>query len=146
MGCDSEEQSAVDFENCLLNVDPVAMTDNQYSVEEYTVNLYPFIPTADQSFFGGKTIEELTSDTSTNIPILIGSNANEGFWSLMYYDGERFPNDGLTIDQRRMSEEEFTDVVAGLFSFYPSNVCLIVHVACKFEWICFALISLKSYF
>ena len=130
MGCDSEEQSAKDFEDCLLDVDPVAMTDLQYDTEDYTVNLFPFVPTPGKNFFGDKTINSLTA--STEVPILIGSNANEGFGSLMYFDMERFPNKDMTIDERKMTGEEYANAVAGLLSFYPSKV----HQGCGSDLIC----------
>ena len=133
MGCDSEEQSAKDFEDCLLNVDPVAMTDLQYHTEDYyTVNLYPFVPTPGKNFFGDKTINSLTA--STEVPILIGSNANEGFSPLMHFDTERFPWRDMTIDERKMTGEEYANAVAGLFSFYPSKV----HLGCRSHLICWA--------
>jgi len=133
MGCDSEEQSAKDFEDCLLDADPVAMTDRQYdTVDYYTVNMYPFVPTPGKSFFGDKTINSLT--VSTEVPILIGANTNEGFWPLMHFDTKRFPNKDMTIDERKMTEEEYANAVAGLFSFYPSKV----HQGCGSHLICWA--------
>ena len=78
----------------------------------------------DELKFDELTIDELTDEISADIPILIGSNANEGFFSLMYADMEMFPNKELTIDQREMTEEEYYNAVEGLFNYYPSNVCL----------------------
>jgi len=57
------------------------------------VNLYPFVPTTDGYFVPAsptKMLEE--KGFSGDKPLLLGTNRNEGFWSLMYYLTDLMPN------------------------------------------------------
>ena len=105
-------------------LDPIDIAWMQYEIEDYQTGFLPFVPTPDQSFFGGKTINELITETSSEINILTGSNANEGFFSLMYADKKSFPNKELTIDERKMTKKEYFYAVNALLGLYPAKVCL----------------------
>ena len=51
--------------------------------------------------------------------LLIGSNANEGYWSLLYLLPDMFPNTELKMNDRTLTEDKYQSTVASIFSFYP---------------------------
>ena len=70
------------------------------------------------------TLMKLNNSINSNIPVLIGSNANEGFWSLMYYLTDLMPNNELTPQERTLSQEEYYKVVESVFISDSNNVRL----------------------
>ena len=62
--------------------------------------------------------EGLIKDTS----ILIGTNANEGYWSLLYLLPSMFPNNELKLSDREFDEKKYEEAVGKIFSFHPKPV------------------------
>ena len=56
------------------------------------------------------------------IPVLLGSNANEGFWSLMYYIPDVMPNRELNATEKNLTTEQYNANVAKIYNFYPTEV------------------------
>ena len=54
--------------------------------------------------------------------VTLGSNANEGYWSLMYLLPNWFPNNELKISDREFTEDRYQEAVSKVFSFYPKPV------------------------
>ena len=113
---------------CLRGKDASDITANEYSVKDYTVNFYPFVPTVDDmgdnSFLPASpaALMKLNNSINSNIPVLLGSNANEGFWSLMYYLTDLMPNRELAPQEKNLTQEEYYKAVESLFTFYPKEV------------------------
>ena len=84
--------------------------------------MWPFVPTVDGEFLE-KSPEEYQKGKEFNkdMPVLLGSNANEGFWSLMYYLTDLLPNRELSESEKVMTEKEYKDTVANVFKFYPEK-------------------------
>lgn len=102
---------------------PLDITSKEYNVEEFTINLFPFPVTLDGEFLPASP-ERLLNESafSSDKAVLIGTNANEGFWSLMYLLTDVFPNEELSESERTLSEREYQQSVQTIFSFYPSMV------------------------
>ena len=112
-----------DTVSCLREKDAQSIVDALYSVEDYTVNLYPFVPTVDKEFLPAapaRLLEE--SAFSSGKEVLIGTNANEGFWSLMYYLTNLMPNRNLAEDEMMLTDKEYEEAVDSVYSFYPEGV------------------------
>ena len=115
--------------DCLREKDIEDIIGKDYNVEDYTVNLFPFVPIID-----GEIIQSNPHDLirgvlagnpgtlKTNTSLLIGTNANEGFWSLMYFLTDIFPNKELTLEERQLSRTEYRNAVQMIFSQYDSSV------------------------
>ena len=57
-----------------------------------------------------------------SVDILIGNNANEGFWSLMYYLPDLMPNKELNDSQKILDDTEYHKYVHDIFNFYTKRV------------------------
>ena len=62
------------------------------------------------------------SPIDSSIPVLIGSNANEGFLSLMYYFTNLMPDKEFTSKQLNLTTHEYEKLVESVFNFYPKKV------------------------
>ncbi len=95
LGC-GEEDSDSAVVDCLREVTSEELRALEFDADvvgPYTVNLYPWNPTTDGEFIKaspGRLLKE--SAFAQGKPVLIGTNANEGFWSLIYLDFDTFPN------------------------------------------------------
>ena len=85
------------------------------------MNFYPFVPTIDGYFFEvnpNALIDSICSD----IPVLIGSNKNEGFWSLMYFLTDLMPNRELSGEEMTLNMSSYINYVDSILSFYQKEV------------------------
>ena len=57
-----------------------------------------------------------------DISILIGNNANEGYWSLMYLLPSLFPNNELKLRDRDLTQDMYQATVDSIFNFYPKSL------------------------
>ena len=97
--------------------------DALYAVEDYTVNLYPFVPTVDKDFLPAAPAKMLEENAfASDKEVLIGSNANEGYWSLMYYLTTLMPNRNLSEEEMMLTDKEYEEAVDSVYSFYPEGV------------------------
>ncbi|CAL1532702.1 unnamed protein product, partial [Lymnaea stagnalis] len=76
---------------------------------------FPFIPVIDGVFLTKSPREYLKEGSFKKIPLLLGSNANEGSWLLVYTEPELF---NLKTDSL-ISRESFSTVMDNLFKYYP---------------------------
>ena len=112
-----------DILECMREKDMQEILDQEYSVEDYTLNLYPFVPVIDDDVIPASPEKIMEQKAfSKDKDILIGSNSQEGFWSLMYLMPDLMPNEELTMKERTLTPEEFKKRVNTIFSFYPSLV------------------------
>ena len=111
---------------CLQNVSADVVTGNEWNTVNYTVNMFPFVPTVDGYFLTDQPKNSMTSSCSIdkNIPVLIGSNKNEGFWSLMYFLYELMPNRELTDEEMTLDPEEYYNYTDEILSFYEKRVMI----------------------
>ena len=107
---------------CLRGLNSSDILANEWSTLDWTANLWTFVPTLDGEFLE-KSPEEYQKETdfNTDVPVLLGSNANEGFWSLMYYLTDVLPNRELRRSEKVITEKEYKDTVANVFKFYPEK-------------------------
>ena len=80
VGCDfnsSDVQSSLD---CLRRKSGVEIVEFQSSVADNQLNFFPFVPTVDGNFLDDSPKKLLESGQLRNVSVVIGSNANEGFW------------------------------------------------------------------
>ena len=123
VGCEENERNNSAIVECLQNKESKELLKKEYEVEEYTINFFPFVPTVDQHFLPAsprKMMEHNTIDPS--VDVLIGNNANEGFWSLMYYLPNLMPNKELNDSQKILDNAEYYKYVHDIFKFYPNRV------------------------
>ena len=131
MSCDKDSIDATI--ECLRGLNSSEILANEWNTLDWTANLWTFVPTLDGEFLE-KSPEEYQKEkefnTGADVPVLLGSNANEGFWSLMYYLTDLLPNRELCDNEKIMNETQYQDTVANVFKFYPkkaSNIYIYRH-------------------
>ena len=120
LSCDKDTIDATI--ECLRGLNSSDILANEWSTLDWTANLWTFVPTLDGEFLE-KSPEEYQKETdfNTDVPVLLGSNANEGFWSLMYYLTDVLPNRELSESEKVITEKKYKDTVANVFKFYPEK-------------------------
>ena len=132
VGCDVDEYDVTSTIDCLREKEAADLTAKEYNVQDYTANFYPFVPTVDENFLLASPAAMMKFGTiDWSIPVLIGSNANEGFWSLMYYLTDLLPNKELTDKQKTLTKGEYHKHVESIFSFYPEEVSQLELNSCR---------------
>ena len=116
---------------CLRGLNSSDILDKQWNTLDWTANLWTFVPTLDGKFLE-KSPEDYQREKafSKDVPVLLGSNANEGFWSLMYYLTELLPNRDLTENEKVINETQYKDTVANIFKFYPKKARIMNKCIC----------------
>lgn len=127
VGCEVFERFIEDTVNCMREKASDEILAKEYNVDEYTVNLFPFVATIDSEFLlADPEILMREKAFASDKAVLIGSNANEGFWSLMYSHPDIFPKEELSLSDRELSRKEYLDAVKSIFAFYPSPVAMLI--------------------
>ena len=124
VGCEINNVDISVTVECLQNKDSIDLVEKEYDVQDYyTVNFFPFVPTVDEYFLptSPKTMMNLPI-IDPSIQVLIGNNANEGFWSLMYYLPDLMPNKELNDQHKKLKDTEYYKHVHDIFNFYPKKV------------------------
>ena len=120
MSCDKETTDTTI--ECLRGVNSSDILASEWNTLDWSANLWPFVPTLDGEFLEKSPAEYLNDKYfDTDVPVLLGSNANEGFWSLMYFLTDLFPNRELSESDKSMTQKEYKDTVANVFKFYPEK-------------------------
>ena len=107
---------------CMRGKSAEEITAVEYYVDDYSLNFFPFVVTVDETFLPLSPRTMLENTRFKNISILIGSNANEGYWSLLYLLPEMFPNNELKMSDRDLSQQKYQEAVDQIFNFYPKPV------------------------
>jgi carboxylesterase type B len=94
----------------------------EYNVDDYTLNFFPFVATVDETFLPLSPRTMMENNLFKDVSVLIGSNNNEGFMSLMYLLPNLFPKNELKMTDMNLTEEKYQEAVAKIFSFYPKPV------------------------
>ncbi len=122
VGC-GDEGSPEDTVECLRDLDSSALLEKEYFTQEYSVNLYPFVPTVDGDFLqADPTAYAEKGAFNPEVPVLLGSNANEGFWPLMYFLTDVMPNKELSEEEKNLAFDDYQNRVGSVFTFYPESV------------------------
>ena len=119
--CKVDKENIAATVDCLQKLPAEKITENEWNVEDYTVNLFPFVPTIDGYFFETHP-KELINSVCPEIPVLIGSNKNEGFWSLMYFLTDLMPNRELSNEEMTLNITSYMGYVNNILSFHPKEV------------------------
>ena len=122
VGCTYHKFDVEKTLKCLRGKPSTKILSKEYNVATYGLNLFPFVPTIDDNFLSQSPRSMLENENFINTSILIGSNTNEGYWSLMYLLPDLFPNKPLNISDLELSEEQYIKAVQQIFSFYPKKV------------------------
>ena len=83
VGCDFNSSDASSSLDCLRRKSAVEVVEFQSSVADNQLNFFPFVPTVDGIFVGDSPKKLLESGQLRNVSVIIGSNANEGFWYVL---------------------------------------------------------------
>ena len=123
VGCPVDEYGITATLECLRGKEAADLAAKQYNVKDYIINYYHFVPTVDGKFLTAPPASMIKfSPIDSSIPVLIGSNANEGFLSLMYYLTNLMPDKEFTSKQRNLTTHEYQRLVEVVFNFYPKKV------------------------
>jgi len=126
--CSFNRNRVEDTLKCMRDKASEDITALEYYVDDYSLNFFPFVATVDETFLPISPRTLMENQDFKDISVLIGSNANEGYWSLMYLLEEMFPNNELKMSDRNLSQEEYEEAVNSIFSFYPKPMrSLIAH-------------------
>ena len=73
-----------------------------------------------EGIFWGNTVFSRIISKFQNIPVLMGTNADEGSKAAMNFLPEFFPN--IEMKNPKLNKEEFDEIVENIFSPYPRVV------------------------
>ena len=122
LGCNYNRNDVEQTLECLRDRPHADITAKEYNVAEYILNFFPFVPTIDETFLPASPKTLMENGLVKDISILIGNNANEGYWSLMYLLPSLFPNNELKLRDRDLTQEMYQRTVDSIFSFYPKSL------------------------
>ena len=123
VGCQVDRFDMDSTIECLREKDSQDLLDNEYSVEEFTVNLFPFVPTIDGNFLKADPKKLLKKKAfAKDKAVLLGSNSNEGFWSLMSAMSDLFENKELEDKDLEIDEQDYQDRVSQILWYLPEAV------------------------
>lgn len=113
-----------DILTCLREKDAEEITSKAKEVLPKEAFLtFPFVVTLDGNFITEEPQEALVNEViSSKIPVLLGSNANEGFFDLLTNKPDTFPDKELDLRDMEMSEEDIEDQIKSLFPQYPAFI------------------------
>ena len=91
-------------------------------VSQPGLSFRPFVPTIDGDVINLEPIKLLSRvlNKFKDIPILLGTNADEGSKSAMNFLPKFFPN--YEIDKPHLNEDEYDEIIGKVFSKYPKGV------------------------
>ena len=115
LGCDLQ-QSDTELVMCLRKVNPEVILANEFSVVSGIVQ-FPFVPVIDGFFLTETPVEYLRSGRFKKTPLLLGSNAQEGTWFLVYENADLFNLHTESL----LSEENMELVIESLFFYHPQH-------------------------
>ena len=70
---------------CLRQVDPQVLINQELSVANYSLNMEPFPPTVDGVFLAGQPQDLLRARLYKKSSVLLGTNSNEGMDSMLEF-------------------------------------------------------------
>ncbi|KAK7090069.1 acetylcholinesterase-like [Littorina saxatilis] len=110
------DQSDTDIVECLRQVGPELFVVNDYSVVQGIVQ-FPFVPVVDGFFLTETPDEYLRSGRFKKTPLLLGSNAQEGTWFLVYENADNFNLHTESL----ISAENMELLMENLFFYHPRH-------------------------
>lgn len=120
LGCEVGEDNN-EVLKCLRKKSAKTILENEQLVS--LMSPVPFGPTVDGEFLRATPREYLDRRSfSPDVPVLIGTNANEGFMNLMYFMKDIMPNAELTIEEKDLPKAVFERKVTLMYGQYPPSV------------------------
>ena len=113
LGCDPENKDWAVLD-CLRKV-PAWKFPREESKDIQGYAQFPFVPVVDGRFLTKSPEEYLAGGSFKKIPLLMGSNANEGTWLLVYNEPDHFKINTSS----RISSETHHNVLDRLFHYHP---------------------------
>uniref|UniRef100_A0A2C9JKE7 Carboxylic ester hydrolase n=1 Tax=Biomphalaria glabrata TaxID=6526 RepID=A0A2C9JKE7_BIOGL len=86
---------------------------------------FPFVPAIDGRFLRMSPAEYLREGSFKKAPVLLGSNANEGTWLLVYYEAQHFN----IVTESLISRRQYDEVMSSIFQYYPQFPKELNHMA-----------------
>lgn len=123
LGCDTKSKDWVILE-CLRQIPAIRFPEEEIHVAK-GVAQFPFIPVVDGTFLTKTPSQYFREGHFKKIPVLMGSNANEGSWLLVYAEPSYFNIDTPSL----ISKESFNVVMDNLFRYYPQYPSELNHLA-----------------
>ncbi|ESN89863.1 hypothetical protein HELRODRAFT_120724, partial [Helobdella robusta] len=111
LNCNNSRNIASEVK-CMRDVSNDKIIDNQWVSRGFVQ--FPFGPTIDGEFVTEHPDELLRKGLFKKCPILLGSNANEASFFLIYEFGEL-----LTLNSMKMSQKNATDCINSVYNYYP---------------------------
>ncbi|KAH9512733.1 hypothetical protein Btru_038050 [Bulinus truncatus] len=93
---------------------PSLFPQNEYNTTK-GIGQFPFLPAIDGRFLRMSPSEYLKEGSFKKAPILLGSNANEGTWLLVYFEQQYFDIKTDSLINRR----QYDEVMNSIFNYYP---------------------------
>lgn len=131
LGCDPKTSDRAILD-CLRKVPAMKFPEEEIRVAD-GVAQFPFIPVIDGTFLNRSPSQYLREGHFKKIPLLLGSNANEGSWLLVYAEPSYFNIDTPSL----VSKESYNTVMDRLFRYYPQYPYEMNHLgkeAIKFQY------------
>ncbi|GFS20513.1 carboxylic ester hydrolase [Elysia marginata] len=113
LGCDPENQDRAVLD-CLRKVPAKAFTQKESEITEGYAQ-FPFVPVVDGTFLTKSPQEYLAEGNFKKIPLLMGSNTNEGTWLLVYQEPALFNINTSSL----INSEKHSHVMDRLFRYHP---------------------------
>ncbi|XP_076435611.1 acetylcholinesterase-like [Babylonia areolata] len=119
LGCNLDDTDT-EIVNCLRRVEPMLFVANEFNVVNGIMQ-FPFVPVVDGFFLTETPLEYLRSERFKKTPLLLGSNAQEGTWFLVYENEELFNLNTESL----ITEENMDLVMESLFFYHPQHPSLL---------------------
>ena len=108
---------------CLKSKEAEEIASKEYQVVNHPgLSFRPFVPTVDGDVINlePKQLLSRVLNKFKDIPVLLGTNADEGSKTAMNSLPNFFPN--VEMNQPKLKYEEFEEIVEKIFSTYPQGV------------------------
>ena len=113
----------------MKNKDAKEIAAKEYQVVNHPgLSFGPFVPTVDGDVINSEPKQLLSGflNKFKDIPVLLGTNADEGSKTAMNSLPNFFPN--VEMNQPKLKYEEFEEIVEDIFSTYPQGVCFLYSI------------------
>ena len=115
LGCDPDDKDWAILQ-CLRKIPASRFPKEEAGITRGYAQ-FPFVPVVDGTFLTKSPQEYLAEGSFKKIPLLMGSNANEGTWLLVYHEPKLFDlNETIKI-----SSEKHRQVLDRLFQYHPQH-------------------------
>ena len=85
VGCGGSLSDTLEMVDCLRQVDPQVLINQEHSVSNYSLNMEPFPPIVDGQFLIEDPEVMMEHNVFKKCPVMIGTNSNEGLAEMFEY-------------------------------------------------------------